>query len=114
MALLVAVALLLCHGFFGALHLFPEGRVPATEVVTQGSPFAGAGDAYEESAIQPADKEYFAVLVLLVLFLGLLLQRTGPWREQAAPRSYFSLRTRLRVSHPAQDPTAPLLQVFRL
>lgn len=114
LAFLVVVATLLCHGFFGALHLFPDGQVPATEVAAQGSPFAGAGDAHEESAVQSADKEYFAVLVMLVLFLGLLLRRSGPWHGHAAPRSYFSPRTRLRVPHPARGPTAPLLQVFRL
>lgn len=54
------------------------------------------------------------MLVVLVLFLGLLLRKTGPWRGHAAPRSYFSLRNRLRVAHPARPPTAPLLQVFRL
>lgn len=50
LALLVVVALQLCHGFFGALHLFPDGRFPATEVVAQGSLFAGAGNAHEEAA----------------------------------------------------------------
>lgn len=114
LALLTVVALLLCHGFFGALHLFPDGQVAVTEVAAEGSPLTGAGDAHDEPAVQSAGKEYFAVLVVLVLFLGLLLRGIEAWRGVPAPRPYFSLRTRLRVPHPARGPTAPLLQVFRL
>ena len=117
LALLVAVALLLCHGFFGSLHLFPADRSPVPEVAAaQEAVFAGAGSAHEDSAIESVGEEYFAVLVVLLLgsFLGPLLRRIDPWCDRAAPRTHSVLRARLRVAHPARGPTRPLLQVFRL
>lgn len=117
LALLVAFALLLCHGFFGALHLFPADRVSAPELAAaQESPLAGVGSTHEDPVAGSVGEEYFAVLV--VLLLGLLfapsLQKTGPWCGRAAPRTYLGLCARLRVAHPARGPTGPLLQVFRL
>lgn len=117
LALLVAVALLLCHGFFGTLHLFPADRVPAPELAAaQEATLAGAGSTHEEPAARSVGEEYFAVLVVLLLglFLGLLLRRIGPWCRRAAPLQYSGLRARLRVAYPARGPTGPLLQVFRL
>jgi hypothetical protein len=117
LALLVAVALLLCHGFFGALHLFPADRGPTPELaVAQEATLAGAGSAHEDPAVPSVGEEYFAVLVVLLLglVLGLLPRRICPWCGRPAPRTYSGLRTRLRVAHPARGPTGPLLQVFRL
>ena len=116
-ALIVAVALLLCHGFFGVLHLFPADRGPAPEwAAAQEAPFVGAGTTHEDSATQSMGEEYFAVLVVLLLglFLGPLLRRTDPWCGRVAPRTRSALRIRLRVAHPARGPTGSLLQVFRL
>lgn len=117
LALLVVIALLLCHGFFGALHLLPANRGPAPEIAAaQEATVAGAGSTHEDPAVPSVGKEYFAVLVVLLLglFLRPLLRRIGPWCRRAAPRTYSGLRTRLRVAHPARGPTGPLLQVFRL
>jgi hypothetical protein len=117
LAFIVTFALLLCHGIFGALHLFPADRGPAPEwAAAQEAPFVGAGSAHEDSAAPSAGEEYFAVLVVLLLgsFLGPLLRSTDPWCDHASPRTRSVLRTHLRVAHPARGPTKPLLQVFRL
>lgn len=117
LALLVAVALLMCHGFFGALHLFPTDRGPTSEVAAaQEANLAGARSAHEDPAVPPVGDEYFAVLVVLLLglFLDPLLLRTGPWSVRGAPRTYFGLRARLWVAYPARGPTGALFQVFRL
>lgn len=117
LALLVAVALLLCHGFFGAFHLFPTDQAPAPEIAAaQEATVVGVGSTHEDPAVPSVGEEYFAVLVVLLLglFLGPLLKRTGPWCGHAATRTCSGLRARLRVAHPARGPTGPLLQVFRL
>lgn len=103
--------------FLGAFHLFPVDQTPAPKMAAAHELILGeAGSTQEDSVVQSVGEEYFAVLVVLLLglFLGPLLRRTGPWYGCAAPRTCSGLRTRLRGAHPARGPVGPLLQVFRL
>ena len=117
LALLVAVTLLLCHGFFGAMHLLPANRGPALEVApAQEATLTVAGSEHEDPAVGSVGKEYFAVLVVLLLglFLGPLLRRIGSWCARVALRPNSGRRVHVQVAYPARGPTGPLLQVFRL
>lgn len=117
LALLVAVALLLCHGFLGAFHLFPTDETPGSEIAAAHEAVLGeAGTAHEDLGTHSVGEEYFAVLVVLLLglFLGPLLRRSSPWYGHAVPLPYAVPRIRRRVMHPARGPTGALLQVFRL
>ncbi len=117
LALLVAVGLLWCHGFYGAMHLLPADQAPMAESpAAQEATLAGSGSAHEDPVVQSVGEEYFAVLVVLLLglFLRPLLRRADFWCWRTAPQTYFRLRNCLRVTHLAGDPTLPLLQVFRL
>lgn len=114
LAFLLAVALLLCHGVFGALHLLPDRAGPADhgerpplllgEGASQGQP---ADDG-------PVDEEYFAVLFVVLLGLGLVVRLSiGPRNRASISRPYKPLPRSLFLP-PPRGPTAPLLQVFRL
>ena len=116
--LLVVTALLLCHGFFGSLHLFnvglSAGQAGAAETTASGMSFADEGAEREGSTDQITDREYYALVVVLILGLFVsLLQRTryscrvAPWPRSVSPRC-------LHVAYPVQAPTKSLLQVFRL
>lgn len=114
LAFLLAVALLLCHGIFGAEHLLPDRAGPADH--GERSPLL-VGDGVSQgqpSEDGPVGEEYFAVLFVVLLVLGLVvLLGTGPRDRVSISRSYELLPRPLFLP-PPRGPTAPLLQVFRL
>ena len=117
LSLLVAVTLLLCHGYFGGMHLLPVHQDPAPEVApAQEAALTVAGSKHEDPAVGSEGKEYFAVLVVMLLgvFFVPLRWRTGPWYARVAPLPYSGRRVCAWVAYPARGPTGPLLQVFRL
>jgi len=118
LSVLLVGTLLLCHGAFGALHLYcysPE-CVGDAEHASEHQTATGAVDsAHEHSADHGTSAEYFAVLAfgLLGLLLGLLAKR-APLRISLAARWPAVLRPVPAVSHPPPTPTPRVLQVFRL
>lgn len=111
------VCLVLCHGVFGALHLFSAplaSPAPTGEHVAEYGPTEGhdaAGDHAQQHGVVVA---YFAVLLgLLVGVTFLLLRNARQWCQVHAPR-LFGDRLPTMVPNLPRGPTAPLLQVFRL
>jgi hypothetical protein len=123
LSVLLVGTLLLCHGAFGALHLFcnsPECLSDARHAAEHRAEIGGAvGDAHEHPAEHGvghgASAAYFAVLDfgLLGLLLG-LLSRRAPLRISRAARWPVALGPVPAVSHPPSTPTPRFLQVFRL
>ncbi len=116
LSVLLVGTLLLCHGAFGALHLFcysPECPGHAEHAAEHQAGAVGA--AHEHPADHGTGAGYFAVLVfgLLGLLLGLLAER-APLRISLAARWPAALRPVPAVSHPLPTPTPLVLQVFRL
>ncbi len=116
---LFVVCLLLCHGAFGALHLFSVPSTltaPAGEHAAKHSPDEERGEAGpgEHPLQHRAATEYFAVLFGLLVGAALLLLRSAwRWCQVHAPR-LFGNRLPVVVPNLPRGPTAPLLQVFRL
>ena len=114
LSVLLAGALLLCHGVFGVVHLIcdPPQCVAAAE---HGMAHAGAAaDAHEHPVGHGASTEYFAVLAgLLGLLVGLLPKHATSRIGIGARRLPF-VRRAPDVFRPARGPTPPVLQVFRL
>jgi hypothetical protein len=114
---LLAGALLLCHGVFGALHLVCDTpRCAGAQHAAEHRPAqAGAAtDAHEHAAGHEAGTEYFAVVTgLLGLLLG-LLPKGAPVRVGMRARRARVLRRASAVFRPARAPTLLTLQVFRL
>jgi hypothetical protein len=110
---LLAGALLLCHGVFGALHLVCDTpRCAGAQHAAEHRP------AHEHPAGHEAGTEYFAVVagllgLLLSLLLG-LLPKGAPVRVGMRARRACVLRRASAVFRPARAPTLPTLQVFRL
>jgi hypothetical protein len=107
--LLVAAALLLCHGALGSLHLLSSGPLPAERAV---------GHAHHQEGHCLGGAEYPAALLTPLLggaLLLLLLRRAPRPRPQtpAVPPDAPHLPVRSRVPLP-RGPTLPLLQVFLL
>ncbi|MCA3748859.1 MAG: hypothetical protein IN808_06935 [Rubrobacter sp.] len=105
--LLVAAALLLCHGVLGSLHL-----LSATGPPPGGEHAASHQDCPEGHCA--GSKEYPAVL--LTVFLGAalwLLCARRPRREISGPQAALHRPRRPRPPLP-RGPTLPLLQVFLL
>jgi len=106
--LLVAAALLLCHGALGSLHLLSSGPLPAGHA---------AGHAHHQEGHCLGGAEYPAALLTSLLggALLLLLLRARRPRPQApaAPPEAPRLPARSRAPLP-RGPTLPLLQVFLL
>jgi hypothetical protein len=116
LSVLLVGTLLLCHGAFGALHLFCY----SPECVSDAEHQAGAvGGAHEHPAdhgtSHGTSAGYFAVLVfgLLGLLHGLLPKR-APLQISIAARWPAALRPVRAVFHPPPTPTPRVLQVFRL
>ena len=121
-ALVLAVALLLCHGALGAHHQLHQAS-PADAAPVIGH-LAHGGHADAHGVGQGSNGEHGGcsacvayAAVLLVVSLGALLRRLGRgllvWVRMADP-FLSSLGFTAPVLHPARGPTLPVLQVFRL
>jgi hypothetical protein len=118
LSVLLAGALLLCHGLFGVVHLIcdlPQCVAAAEHAPEHRTAHAGAAvGAHEHPAGQGSNTEYFAVLAgLLGLLLG-LLPRGVASRIGIGARRLPVVRRAPDVFRPARGPTPPVLQVFRL
>lgn len=132
-ALLLATALLVCHGLFGASHALAGASHPGTMPAVQDQEtahhpppeHAAAGHAATASATDgehaPAlhagsEGDYFAVLLVLALIviLGFLFAAVlVPARRGISRRSWSHRRFGAGTLLP-RGPTPPLLQVFLL
>lgn len=123
LALLLAVALLLCHGVLGAHHQMHEvanaDGSPAFEHPAHGSVSHMGAHSVEQQPNGEHDGcstcvAYAAVLLIVSLKVLLwLLNGTLAWTRKAEP-SLPSLGLATPVSNPTRGPTLPVLQVFRL
>ncbi len=115
LALLLAGALLLCHGVYGAMHLCPSLQAPAHQGHEHPAMETGMTTHDEHPACHLTGTEYFAVLLtaFLGLLLGLLLKGARSWVSVAAPLA-VGRRSPPVILHPPRGPTLPALQVFRL
>jgi hypothetical protein len=118
LSVLLAGAVLLCHGVFGALHLvcdFPA-CAGAAEHAAEHEPATGtAGNSHEHPAGHGAGAEYFAVIAgLLSLLLTLLPKCAAGLRIWLGTRWPAVLRRVPAVLCPPPTPTPPILHVFRL
>ena len=115
-------ALLLCHGVFGALHLWSttEHAASTDSHLAQdhhASSEAGANTDEHTMCHLLHAAAYYAVLLAAFLWLvfGLLLLKGAArlWSTSTAPAASFR-RFGPVVLHPPRGPTLPVLQVFRL
>ena len=117
LSVLLAGALLLCHGVFGVVHLvcyLPQCADYGEHAAEHQAAAGGPGDAHGHPAGHGSSTGYFAVLVgLLGLFLGLLSRRT-PLRVRLGMPWAAALRWAPYAFHPPPTSTLPQLQVFRL
>jgi hypothetical protein len=117
LSVLLAGALLLCHGIFGTLHLvchLPQCADHGEHAAEHQAAAGGPGDAHRHPAVHGSSTAYFAVLAgLLGLFLGLLSKRT-PLRVRLGMPWAAALRRASYAFHPPPTSTPPQLQVFRL
>ena len=119
LSVLLAGAVLLCHGVFGALHLVCDplewcagGAQHAAEHQTA----AGAVDAHEHPTGHDVSTPYFAVVALglLALILRLLPKCAAGLRIWLGTRWPAVLRRVPAMLRPPPTPTLPVLEVFRL
>jgi hypothetical protein len=117
LSVLLAGALLLCHGVFGAVHLvchLPQCADHSEHTAEHQAAAGGPGDAHGHPATLGSSTAYFAVLLgLLGLFLGLLSKRT-PLRVRLGMPWTKALRRAPYAFHPPPTSMRPQLQVFRL
>ncbi|MDQ3660356.1 MAG: hypothetical protein M3454_04710 [Actinomycetota bacterium] len=115
--LLLAGALLLCHGVFGSLHLLcasPGCSDGVRHAAEHHSAVGTAGDTHEHPTGHATSTEYFAVVAGLLGLLVSLLSK-GRWLEiWLGLRRAAVLRWAVAVFRPPRAPTSPVLQVFRL
>jgi hypothetical protein len=121
LALLLAVALLVCHGVLGSHH--EAQQAPTGDLHQHASGYAsheshggdsGAGHEGRGGGCSSCVTSYAVLLVLsLGAMVGALLNGARPWTGIAAPllSPPGSVPHMLRL---ARGPTLPLLQVFRL
>jgi hypothetical protein len=117
LSVLLASALLFCHGAFGALHLVCDPLECAKGVrhAAEHQPATGAvAGAHEYPEGHGAGPEYFAVVAGLIGLLLGLLPKGAPSRIGIGMRQPATLRRASAVFRPARVPTSPILQVFRL
>ena len=117
LSVLLAGALLLCHGVFGVLHLVcsPPVCAGAAEHATGHEPAAGgAADAHEHTMGHGAGTEYFAVVAGLLTLLLSVLRRDVTSRVGIGMSRPFVFRRAPLGFRSARAPTSPTLQVFRL
>jgi hypothetical protein len=119
LSVLLAGAVLLCHGVFGALHLVCdplEWCIGGVQHSAEHQTSTGAGDAHEHHTGHGGSTAYFAVVALglLVLILRLLPKCAAGLRIWLGGRGPAVLRRVPAVLRPPPIPTLPVLQVFRL
>ena len=118
LSVLLAGAVLLCHGVFGALHLVCdplEWCAGGAQHSAEHQTAAGAVDAHEHPTGHDVSTAYFAVVALGLLGLILQLLPKGSaglriWLGTLWPEV---LRRVPAVLRPPPIPTLPVLQVFR-
>ncbi len=119
--LLLVLALLLCHGAYGALHQIHHNPSTAPLVVEHASPanmHGGTGDGGhpDEGEVCHLGSMPYAALLLapsLSASLWLVANRVRPWIRLVAALLLVWNFSVLAV-HPARGPTLPIIQVFRL
>jgi len=119
LSVLLIGTLVLCHGFFGALHLVCdplEWCIGGAQHSAEHQTATGAGDAHEHHTGHGGSTAYFAVVALglLVLILRLLPKCAAGLRIWLSTRWPAVLRRVPAVLRPPPTPTLPVLQVFRL
>jgi hypothetical protein len=119
LSVLLAGAVLLCHGVFGALHLVCdplEWCAGGAQHSAEHQTAAGAIDAHEHPTGHDVSTPYFAVVALglLALILKLLPKCAAGLRIWLGTRWPAVLRRVPAVLRPPPIPTLPVLQVFRL
>jgi hypothetical protein len=119
LSVLLAGAVLLCHGVFGALHLVCdplEWCAGGAQHSAEHQTAAGAVDAHEHPTGHDVSTPYFAVVALglLGLILKLLPKCAAGLRIWLGTRWPAVLRRVPAVLRPPPIPTLPVLQVFRL
>jgi hypothetical protein len=119
LSVLLAGAVLLCHGVFGALHLVCdplEWCAGGAQHSAEHQTAAGAVDAHEHPTGHDVSTPYFAVVALglLALILKLLPKCAAGLRIWLGTRWPAVLRRVPAVLRPPPIPTLPVLQVFRL
>jgi hypothetical protein len=119
LSVLLAGAVLLCHGVFGALHLVCdplEWCAGGAQHSAEHQTAAGAVDAHEHPTGHDVSTAYFAVVALglLGLILKLLPKCAAGLRIWLGTRWPAVLRREPAVLRPPPIPTLPVLQVFRL
>jgi hypothetical protein len=119
LSVLLAGAVLLCHGVFGALHLVCdplEWCIGGVHHSAEHQSRSGAGDAHEHPTGHDVSTAYFAVVVLglLVLILRLLPKCAAGLRIWLGTRWTSVLRRVPAVLRPPPTPALPVLQAFRL
>jgi hypothetical protein len=125
LALLLAVALVLCHGALGSHHLVHQPSTVDLHEHALGHAFNGVhGSASDAKAGEQAEGPgggcsncvaYFAILLVVSLgtVLGLVMA-ARPWTCIATPSLSRRLQLVPPVLHPARGLTLPVLQVFQL
>ena len=111
---LLAIALLLCHGVFGAEHLTISYQSGATDHVERSPLTTVEGEPGEWPPLDgEGDAAYYATFLAALLLLAAVL---GPGLPlvPCGVRGYRGSPCRPRRVPPPRGPTAPLLQVFRL
>jgi hypothetical protein len=117
LSVLLASALLFCHGAFGALHLVcdpPKCAAGARHTAEHHPAGGAAASAHDHPADDAVGSEYFAVVAGLLVLLLRLLPKGAPLRIGVGTRRPAVLRRASAVFRPARAPTSPVLQVFRL
>jgi len=112
-AVLLVVAILVCHGLFGAAH---QTFTPATGAHGHHAQAAAHGEDHEAGHLA-GGAEYAAVLVSILIGTALgLLPRA--FHSPDATTVLYPAGRRFRVVptgvHPPRGPTLPALQVLRL
>lgn len=114
-ALVLLVALLLCHGLLGVAHQL-AGPLDSTHHSVEGSsqaPVEDRGDYPDDHRLGYSDYVAALVSILFGAVIGLLLSGARTWDASAAPRLLRRYFPPL-VFYSARGPTPPLTQVFRL
>jgi hypothetical protein len=119
LSVLLAGAVLLCHGVFGALHLVCdplEWCIGGAQHSAEHQTSTGAGDAHEHPTGHDVSTAYFAVVALglLGLILMLLPKCAAGLRIWLGTRWPAVLRRVPAVLRSPPTPALPVLQVFRL
>ena len=118
LAALLVLAVLLCHGAFGALHQYAPLTGPAATEVAHGHPAQTYPAAWEEAGGEADEgRENLAYAAVLFFILGAVLWlRPGRDLGQRLPKVLPSVRGHFSpvFSPCARGPTAPRLQVFLL